>query len=599
MASTLSDENLDSMSIKQVVHILMGSLREYRAAAYVTPVLIAGEVAMECGIPFLTAILIDNIKDGAGMSTILYYGLILVIMAIASLAFGTLAGLRGSDASCGLAKNLREDLFDTIQSFSFSNIDSFSAPSLVTRLTTDVNNVQQSFMMSLILAIRAPMMFVFALIMAFIMAGKMAVIYVLVGPLLGVMLFFIFRAILPVFSRVFKRYDSLNERIEENIHGIREVKAYVREDFEEKKFKKATFNLYRDFSLAERIMALSTPAMNLAIDVVFVFVMYFGSYEIITTQGTAMDVGQFSALTTYGFMILISLMMFSMVFGMVVLAEEPAKRIVAVLEEKPEIVSPENPVMQVRDGSVCFDDVSFKYKKDGERNVLSDLNFAIDTGEVVGILGATGSAKTSLVQLILRLYDVSEGAVLVGGVDVRDYDLDTLRQAVALVEQKNMLFSGSIYDNLRWGNPDASEEEMRQACKIACADEFISKFPEGYNTQISQGGTNVSGGQKQRLCIARALLKNPKILIFDDSTSAVDTKTDANIRSGLAEFAHSTTKIIIAQRISSLQHADKIFVLDKGFIVGCGTHDELMENDKIYAETYRSQTKDLEEGGEL
>lgn len=599
MASTLSDETLDSMSIKQVVHILMGSLREYRSAAYVTPVLIAGEVAMECGIPFLTAILIDNIKDGAGMSTILYYGLILVIMALASLAFGTLAGLRGSDASCGLAKNLREDLFDTIQSFSFSNIDSFSAPSLVTRLTTDVNNVQQSFMMSLILAIRAPMMFVFALIMAFIMAGKMAIIYVLVGPLLGIMLFFIFRAILPVFSRVFKRYDSLNERIEENIHGIREVKAYVREDFEEKKFKKATFNLYRDFSLAERIMALSTPAMNLAIDVVFVFVMYFGSYEIISTKGTAMDVGQFSALTTYGFMILISLMMFSMVFGMVVLAEEPAKRIVAVLEEKPEIVSPENPVMQVKDGSVRFDQVSFKYKKDGERNVLSDLNFTIDTGEVVGILGATGSAKTSLVQLILRLYDVSEGAVLVGGVDVRDYDLDTLRQAVALVEQKNMLFFGSIYDNLRWGNPDATEEQMRQACKIACADEFISKFADGYNTQISQGGTNVSGGQKQRLCIARALLKNPKILIFDDSTSAVDTKTDANIRLGLAEFARETTKIIIAQRISSLQHADKIFVLDKGFIVGCGTHDELMENNKIYAETYKSQTKDLEEGGEL
>ena len=576
-------------SVAYILSRLKQSLREYKGRAWATALFAVGEVVMEGAIPFIAAKLIDQIKAGADLNTVARYGVVLIAFAFGGLLFGTAAGITGSDSSCGFAKNLRQDMFENIQKFSFANIDRFSTPSLVTRLTTDVNYVQQSFLMTLVMAIRAPVMFVFALIMAYVMAGKMAFVFLAVGPFLGITLFFIFRAAIPVFHRVFKRYDKLNERIEENIHGIREVKSYVREDYEIKKFKKATHELYSDFRLADCIISLVNPAMNLAVNIVFVVVIYFGSYVIISSQAQAMDVGQFSALITYGFMILVSLMMFSWVFAALTMAKESALRICEVLEETSTIKNPENPIMKVESGELVFNQVSFKYDEAAPEYVLKDVNLSIPSGSSVGIIGATGSAKTSLAQLTARLYDVTEGSVFVGGQDVRSYDLDVLRKAVSLVEQKNTLFSGTIAENLRWGNGNASDEELIEACKIACAHDFIMQFPEGYETKITQGGSNVSGGQKQRLCIARALLRRPEILIFDDSTSAVDTKTDAHIRAGLMNSLPDMTKIIIAQRIDSVKDADMIVVMDRGRIAQVGTHDQLLETSSIYRETYESQ----------
>lgn len=584
------------LSLHEVISTLGKSVREYKRASILTPIFVIGEVAMECAIPFITASLIDAIKAGAGLDVIANYSLVLVILALASLASGTAAGIYCADASAGLAKNLRKDMFDTIQTFSFANIDRFSTSSLVTRLTTDITNVQQAYMMIIRMAIRCPIMLVFALVMSFIMAGPLAFIYLAVVPLLGLGFWGIIKAVMPVFKRVFKKYDALNESVEENILGIRVVKSYVRESYEKDKFAVAAGDVFRDFVHAEKILALNTPLMNFAVYVCFALVMYFGSYTIISTRGATFDVGQFSALTTYGFQILMSLMMLSMVFVMITLADESSRRICEVLDEKPTITNPENPLMEVPDGSIDFDHVSFKYSALADRTALADIDLHIASGETIGIIGTTGSSKTSLVQLVSRLYDATEGTVSVGGHDVREYDLVTLRNQVAMVLQKNVLFSGTITENMRWGDKDATQEEIEEACRLACADEFVRQFPKGYDTHIEQGGTNVSGGQKQRLCIARALLKHPKVLILDDSTSAVDTKTDAQIRSGLSSYLPDVTKIIIAQRTASVEGADRIIVMADGSISDIGTHDELMERSSIYRETWISQNKTTKDG---
>jgi len=570
---------------------LAASIREYKTASIATPLLVSLEVIMECVIPFLIAELVNQIKGGCDLRTIMIYGAVLVVMAVLSLVWGTLAGFTCATASCGLAKNLRKDMFYSIQRFSFANIDKFSTSSLVTRLTTDVTNVQMAYMMIIRTAIRCPFMLVFSFTMTIIMGGKMGLIFLVVIPILGLGLFLVAYNVMPLFRRVFKKYDNLNSSIQENVKAIRVVKSFVREDYEKAKFGKAANEVYNDFAKAERILALNSPIMQFCIYVVMVFVLSFGSYTIITSRGLDLDVGQFASMLTYGMMILMSLMMLSMVFVMITLANESGKRIVEVLEEQSTITNPENPVYDVADGSIDFNGVSFKYSDTAENNVLTDIDLHIKSGEVIGIIGGTGSSKSSLVQLISRLYDVTTGSVKVGGVDVREYDLDTLRSQVAMVLQKNLLFSGTIKDNLRWGNPDATDEEMVEACKLAQADEFISKFPDGYDTYIEQGGANVSGGQKQRLCIARALLKKPKILILDDSTSAVDTHTDALIRKAMRDYIPETTKIIIAQRTASVEDADRIIVMDKGRINGIGTHKELMKTNKIYREVYTSQNK--------
>lgn len=512
-------------------------------------------------------------------------------MAALSLLFGALAGSTCATASCGLAKNLRKDLFYSIQSYSFENIDKFLASSLVTRMTTDVTNVQNAYMMLIRTAIRAPLMLVFAFVMAFLMGGRMAWIFLLVLPLLAVGLGLVIYKTMPLFKKVFKKYDRLNGSIQENVKAMRVVKAFVREDYEQKKFDAAAEEVCADFTRAERILALNGPMMQFCIYTVMVFVLSFGSYTIITSRGLDLDVGQFSALLTYSFMMLNSLMMLSMVFVMILMADESGKRIVEVLTETSTLTNPEHPLYDVADGSVSFEHVSFKYSPQAERMALEDIDLHIRSGETIGIIGGTGSSKSSLIQLIPRLYDVTEGVVRVGGADVRDYDLETLRNQVAVVLQKNVLFSGTIRENLRWGNPDATDEELVQACRLACADEFISQLPAGYDTYIEQGGANVSGGQKQRLCIARALLKKPKILILDDSTSAVDTKTDARIRKAMREYIPETTKIIIAQRTASVEDADRIVVMDGGRIHAIGTHTELLANNAIYREIYTSQNK--------
>ena len=546
---------------------------------------------MECIIPFIIAELVNQIKGGCEMETILKYGLVLFVMAVLSLTFGALAGITCATASCGFAKNMRKDMFYSIQDFSFENIDRFSTSSLVTRLTTDVTNVQMAFMMIIRMAVRCPFMLIFAFVMAFVMGGKMAFIFLIVAPILAVALIIVIAKTMPLFKKVFKKYDRLNSSIQENVKGIRVVKSYVREDYEKDKFNTAAEDVCADFTKADRILALNGPIMQFCLYAVMVFVLSFGSYTIITSNGLDLDVGQFSALLTYSFMILNSLMMISMVFVMITMASESGKRIVEVLDEQSSLTNPENPVFEIADGSVDFNNVSFKYSKTAEKNTLSNINLHVESGQTVGIIGGTGSSKSSLIQLISRLYDVTEGVVKVGGRDVREYDLETLRNEVAVVLQKNILFSGTIKDNLRWGNKNATDEEMIEACKLAQADEFIVRFPDGYDTYIEQGGANVSGGQKQRLCIARALLKKPKILIMDDSTSAVDTKTDALIRAAMREYIPETTKFIIAQRISSVQDADLIIVMENGTISAAGTHDELLETNEIYKDLYVLQNK--------
>ena len=579
------------MTYPQIMRRLMGSIRQYKGAAIATPLLVLGEVVFEVLIPLLTADLIDAIKAGADLSEILSTGGLLALMALISLAFGAAAGLTCAKASVGFAKNLRKDMFYNIQTFSFAVIDRFSSSSLVTRLTTDVMNVQMAYMMLIRTAIRSPFMLIGAFIAAYTMAGWLAVVFVVVIPVLAVALLAVVRKVTPIFRRIFRKYDALNERAEENLSGIRVVKSYVREDYEKQKYDAAASEVQRDFTHAERILALNAPIMNFCVYTVMVFVIYVGSYAIVSTRGELLDVGQFSSLITYGFMMLMSLMMLSMIFAMVVMSEENARRIFEVLDAKTTIEQPEDPVYEVADGSIDFDHVGFSYKGDKDHEALREVDLHIKSGEVIGVIGSTGSAKSTLVQLIPRLYDVTEGTVRVGGVDVRDYDLDTLRNAVAMVLQKNVLFSGTIKDNLRWGKQDATDEEILEAARLAQADEFVQTFPDKYDTHIEQGGTNVSGGQKQRLCIARALLKHPKILILDDSTSAVDTKTDKLIREGFKNYLPETTKIIIAQRTSSVEDADRIVVMDSGRINDVGTHEELLRRNAIYREVYLSQNK--------
>jgi ATP-binding cassette subfamily B multidrug efflux pump len=574
-----------------VVRQLARSVREYKKLSIITPILISFEVVIECIIPFITANLVNEIKNGCGLDTIIRYGIILIIMAFLSLIFGAIAGSTSATAACGYAKNLRKDMFYNIQNYSFENIDKFSTSSLITRMTTDITNVQNAYMMLIRMAIRSPLMLIFAFVMAFIMGGRMAWIFLVVVPILAIGLGIIIYKTFPLFNKVFKKYDALNKSIQENIKGMRVVKSFVREDYEQKKFGEAADNVCVDFTRAERILALNNPLMQFCMYVVMIFVLSFGSYTIITSRGLAFDIGQFSAILTYNFMILSSLMMLSMVFVILALSSESAKRIIEVLEEKSTLSNPENPVFSVKDGSISFENVSFKYSKRAERMVLSNVNLQIKSGETIGIIGGTGSSKTSLIQLIPRLYDATEGVVRVGGIDVRGYDLDTLRNQVAVVLQKNILFSGTIKENLYWGNKKATDEELVEACRLACADEFISQFPEGYDSYIEQGGANLSGGQKQRLCIARALLKKPKILILDDSTSAVDTKTDAKIRKAFREYIPETTKIIIAQRTASVEDADRIIVIDGGVINGIGTHEQLLAENAIYREIYYSQNK--------
>lgn len=577
-----------------IIRVLKKSIREYKRDSILTPVLVAFEALVECIIPLMVANLVNRMQNGCDLSVIMRYGVILIIMACFSLLFGALAGIKAANASAGFGKNLRKDLFVAVQNFSFENIDRFSASSLVTRMTTDVTNVQMAYMMIIRTVVRAPLMLIFSLVMGFIMGGRLALIFLFTIPVLGIGLGLVIKKTMPLFRKVFKKYDNLNNSVQENINGIRVVKSFVREDFEKKKFNEAAEDVCGDFTRAEKILALNNPMMQFCLYVVMIFVLTFGSYLVVNFGGNIIQVGQLSSLLTYSFQILMSLMMLSMIFVMVTISIESCERIVAVLEEKRTISNPENPIYEVNDGSIDFDNVSFKYSKRADRYALENINLHIKSGQTIGVLGGTGSSKTSLVNLISRLYDVTEGEVKVGGVNVKDYDLVTLRDAVSVVLQKNVLFSGSIKENLRWGNKDATDKEIEEACHLACADEFIEQFPDKYDTHIEQGGTNVSGGQKQRLCIARALLKKPKILILDDSTSAVDTKTDAIIRAGFKKFIPETTKIIIAQRVSSVQDADQIIIMNNGSVEAIGTHDELLASNPIYQEVYYSQNK----GGE-
>jgi len=570
---------------------MIKSIREYKKPTILAPVYVTLEVIIECFIPFITALLVNQIKVGCTFDVVVRYGLILIVLASMSLTLGRLSGKAAASAASGFAKNLRKDLFYRIQSFSFENIDRFSSSSLVTRLTTDVSNVQNAFMMLIRVAIRSPLMLIFAVVMSFVMGGKLALIFVVVIPMLGVGLFFIIRAAFPIFRRVFRKYDALNRSIQENVQGIRVVKSFVREDYEKQKFGEAAEELRAEFTKAEKILAFNGPMMQFCLYINMVFILTFGAYTIATTGGLSFNVGQLSSLMIYSFQTLMSLMMLSMVFVMVTIADESGRRIVEVLSEESSLSSPENAVSSVADGSVDFDRVSFRYSEKAEHMALQVIDLHIRSGETIGILGTTGSSKTSLVQLIPRLYDATSGTVRVGGRDVKDYDLTALRNQVSVVLQNNVLFAGTIAENLRWGNPQATDEELKQACVLAQADDFIRSFPQGYETRIEQGGTNVSGGQKQRLCIARALLKKPRILILDDSTSAVDTHTDAKIRASLREYLPETTKIIIAQRVASVMDADRIVMMDKGGISAVGAHKELLKTDAVYREVYESQNK--------
>jgi ATP-binding cassette subfamily B multidrug efflux pump len=574
-----------------IVRELAKSIREYKAPSIKAPVYVSFEVVIECIIPFVLALMVNEIKRGSSFRKIAVYGLVLLIMAGISLIFGTIAGMACATASSGFAKNLRKDLFYKIQTYSFENIDKFSTSSLVTRMTTDVSNVQNAYMMIIRTAIRCPLMLIFSTVMAFVMGGKMALIFLFVVPVLGLGLFYIIRKTIPLFKKVFRKYDALNNSIQENVAGMRVVKSYVREEYEKSKFEYAAEDVCADFTRAEKILAVNSPLMQFCLYTVMIFVLYFGSYTIITSRGMNLDVGQFSALLTYSFQILSSLMMLSMVFVLITIADESSHRILEVLHEESMMKSAKDGITEVIDGSVDFENVSFKYAEKAERMALEGIDLHIEAGETIGIIGGTGSSKSSLIQLISRLYDATEGRVKVGGVDVREYRLDVLRNQVAVVLQKNVLFSGTIKENLRWGNKEATDEELETVCRLAQADEFISRFPQKYETYIEQGGANVSGGQKQRLCIARALLKKPKILILDDSTSAVDTKTDALIRKGLREYIPETTKIIIAQRTSSVEDADRIIVMEGGTILAVGTHRELLAENEVYQDVYYSQNK--------
>ena len=573
-----------------MIKTLAKSIREYKLPSILTLIFIMGEVLIEVYIPFITADLVNSIKASAPIETVVKTGLYLGLMAVLSLCCGGIAGFTCAKASAGFAKNLRHDMFSKIQRYSFGNIDKFSSTSLVTRLTTDVTNVQQSYMMIIRTAVRSPMMFIFSIIMAYRMGGTLATTFVVVVPVLLFGLLFVARKAMPAFRRVFKKYDRLNESIEENVRGMRVVKGFSREEYEKKKFGDAADDIAGDFTKAERIVVLNAPLMQFCLYFNMVFVLTVGSYLAISSGGTKIDVGQISAMLTYGMQILMSLMMLSMIYVMITMSLESMKRICEVLREEPTLTNPQNAVSAVADGSVTFENVSFKYSEKAKRYSLENVNLNIKSGMTVGVIGGTGSGKSSLVQLIPRLYDVTDGCVKVSGRDVKEYDIKALRDSGAMVLQKNQLFSGTIKENLRWGNETATDEEIAEVCRLSQADEFISTFPDGYDTYIEQGGSNVSGGQKQRLCIARALLKKPKILILDDSTSAVDTKTDAFIRKGFKEFIPETTKFIIAQRIASVEDADLIIVMENGKIADAGTHDELLGTSQIYREVYEQQT---------
>lgn len=580
-------------------------IKEYKKASVITPIFMVTEVIMETLIPLLMASIIDDGVEKGDMKHIVLVGLMMTVLALGGLVAGMLGGKYGAMASAGFAKNLREGMYYNIQNFSFSNIDKYSTAGLITRLTTDVTNIQNAYQMILRMCMRAPMSMIFAMIMAFTISPRLASIYLIAVILLGICLIFIIRLAMQYFSRVFRKYDELNASVQENVSAIRVVKAYVREDYEKEKFSRANNRVYNMFLKAEKVLACNNPLMQFTVYACILLISWFGAHMIVANT---LSTGQLMSLLTYCMNILMNLMMLSMVFVMISMSVSSAKRVAEVLEEKPDIVNPENPVMQVADGSIDFSHVDFRYKKyrrEEDKNgdttvivedssdsepVLKDINLHINAGETIGIIGGTGSSKSSLVNLISRLYDVSAGELMVGGVDVRRYDLEVLRNEVSVVLQKNVLFSGTIYENLRWGDKNATDEACRRACKLACADEFIEAFPDGYNTRIEQGGTNVSGGQRQRLCIARALLKKPKILILDDSTSAVDTATDARIRKAFAEEIPNTTKIIIAQRISSVQNADRIVVMDDGRINGVGTHEELLAANEIYRDVFESQT---------
>ena len=571
-----------------ITRTLSKCIREYKKQSILTPVYMAGEVFMEVAITYVLSLLIDRGITPGNMGEILRIGGLLILCALVSLAFGVMSGRSAAVASTGFAKNVRQDMYYNIQTFSFANIDRFSTASLITRLTTDVTRMQHAYMMLIRIAIRSPLMLIFSLIMSFRINARIATVFLCAVPVLGLGIYVMMSKAHPIYERVFKTYDELNRVVQENLRGIRVVKAFVREDHEIQKFDAISGTIYKDFSLAERILALNSPLMQGCVYVCMILVSWLGAKQIVI--GT-MSTGNLMSFFTYIMQILSSLMMLSMVFVMITMSRASAERIVEVLEEKSDITNCENPVYEVKDGSVCFTDVCFSYAKRPDKTVLNDIDLVIPSGQTVGIIGGTGSSKSSLVQLIPRLYDVTGGSVTVGGVDVRNYDLQTLRHSVAMVLQKNTLFSGTIKENLRWGNPDATDEELVHACRLAQADDFIRSFPDGYDTKIEQGGTNVSGGQKQRLCIARAILRKPKILILDDSTSAVDTKTDALIRRAFREEIPDTTKIIIAQRISSVMDADQIIVMDNGLINGRGTHEELLASNEIYREVFESQQK--------
>ena len=570
-----------------MIKTLGAQIKEFKKASFVTPVFMIAEVIMETIIPLLMASIIDDGVNKGDMKHIYMIGGLMILAALLSLTFGIGGGVFGAKASTGFARNLRKAMYEKIQTFSFANIDKFSTSGLVTRLTTDVTNIQNAYQMILRMCMRAPISLICAMAMSFYISARLASVYLVAVIVLGAILAVIVSKAMKHFNEAFPKYDDLNESVQENVSAIRVVKAYVREDYENQKFKKASGNIYKIFCKAEGIVAWNSPVMNLTVYTCILLISWLGAHMIVQNTLTT---GQLMSLLTYCMNILMNLMMLSMIFVMMTMSAASARRVCEVLTEEPDLKSPENPVFEVKDGSICFDHVSFSYKKDAKTPVLKNINLDIHSGETIGIIGGTGSAKSSLVNLVSRLYDVTEGRLLVGGRDVREYDMEVLRNQVAVVLQNNVLFSGTILDNLRWGDKEATEEECKRACELACADEFIQKMPEGYHTYIEQGGTNVSGGQKQRLCIARALLKKPKVLILDDSTSAVDTATDAKIRKAFAEEIPGTTKLIIAQRISSVEHADRIIVMNEGEIDGFGTHEELLAGNEIYRDVYESQT---------